>query len=67
MYIFTDLLVNVAFISVVSADSIINQNTNETIAATFFRQLFKSEGAVRTFTGLIALSITGTAASYIWR
>ena len=40
---------------------------DETIAATFFRQLFNSEGAVRTFAGLIFLSILGTAASYVWR
>jgi hypothetical protein len=64
----TDLLVNVAFISVVPGDEILNTNKiDETIAATFFRQLFGSEVAVRIFTALIVLSIMGTAASYVWR
>ena len=63
-----DLLVNIAFISVVPEYEIINKNIDETIAATFFRQLFNgSEVAVRIFTALIVLSVMGTAASMVWR
>ena len=64
-FIFTDLLINVAFISVVPGDKL--DKIDETIAATFFRQLFGSEVSVRIFTALIVLSIMGTAASYVWR
>ena len=67
-FIFTDLLINVAFISVVPGDKLLDTNKiDETIAATFFRQLFGSEVSVRIFTALIVLSIMGTAASYVWR
>ncbi|RIA91898.1 amino acid/polyamine transporter I [Glomus cerebriforme] len=60
------LLVNVAFISVVPASSI-DSNLDETIAATFFRQLFgESEVIVRIFTALVVLSVMGTAAVEVW-
>ncbi|CAG8572682.1 9637_t:CDS:2 [Funneliformis mosseae] len=42
------------------------ETTNETIAASFFSQLFKSEIVVRIFTLLIVLSVIGTAASTVW-
>ena len=51
-------------------ESVINntRTDDETIAATFFRQLFGgSEVVVRIFTALVVLSIIGTAASYVWR
>jgi amino acid transporter len=68
LFFFLDLLINVAFISVVPAGSIINDNTSkETIAATFFRQLFNNNDVVvRIFTGLIVLSVMGTAAANVW-
>ncbi|RIA91892.1 amino acid permease-domain-containing protein [Glomus cerebriforme] len=60
------LLVNVAFISVVPASSM-DSKSDETIAATFFRQLFgESEVIVRIFTALVVLSVIGTAASTVW-
>ena len=69
IYIFTDLLVNIAFISVVPGESILgNDNIDETIAVTFFHKLFgKSDVIVRIFTVPIALSIIGTAAASVWR
>lgn len=64
----TDLLVNISFISVVPEQSINTTDTDETIAATFFRQLFGgSEVMVRIFTALVVLSVVGTAASTVWR
>ncbi|RIA91891.1 amino acid/polyamine transporter I [Glomus cerebriforme] len=60
------LLVNVAFISVVPQDSINTTDSDETIAATFFRELFESEVIVRIFTALVVLSVIGTAASTVW-
>ncbi|CAB4381221.1 amino acid transporter [Rhizophagus irregularis] len=61
------LLVNISFISVVPEESINTTDTDETIAATFFRQLFGgSEVMVRIFTALVVLSVVGTAASTVW-
>ncbi|GBC02265.1 hypothetical protein RclHR1_04530007 [Rhizophagus clarus] len=61
------LLVNISFISVVPQNAINTTDTDETIAATFFRQLFGgSEAMVRIFTGLVVLSVIGTAASTVW-
>jgi len=64
-----DLLINVAFISVVPEIEILGgRKVNETIAATFFSKLFNgSDAMVRIFTFLIVLSVIGTAASNIWR
>jgi hypothetical protein len=66
---FVDLLVNIAFISVVPQDSISDNNKiDETIAATFFYRLFgKSVVIVRIFTALVVLSVIGTAAAGVWR
>jgi hypothetical protein len=68
VYVRSDLLVNISFISVVPEDAINTSDSDETIAATFFRQLFGgSEVAVRIFTALVVLSVIGTAASTVWR
>jgi hypothetical protein len=56
-------LVNIAFISVVSESSINNSDSDETIAATFFRQLFGRSEVIRIFTTLVVLSVMGTALS----
>ncbi|CAB4418940.1 unnamed protein product [Rhizophagus irregularis] len=62
------LLVNVAFISVVPQELIINNNKiDETIAAEFFRQLFGGNQTIaRFFTFLVVLSVMGTAAVDVW-
>ncbi|CAG8609330.1 11323_t:CDS:2 [Funneliformis mosseae] len=60
------LLVNIAYISVLPKVDVDNETTNETIAASFFSQLFKSDIVVRIFTLLIALSVIGTAAALVW-
>ncbi|CAI2178797.1 16363_t:CDS:2 [Funneliformis geosporum] len=64
---FMYLLVNIAFISVVpKGDVLDNKTTNETIAVSFFNQLFRSDAIVRMFTFLIVLSVIGTAAANVW-
>ncbi|GBC44686.2 amino acid/polyamine transporter I [Rhizophagus irregularis DAOM 181602=DAOM 197198] len=66
------ILVNIAFISVVPEDYIVKNKINETIAATFFSILFgesietSNNTVARIFTGLIVLSVMGTAAADIW-
>ncbi|RIA93463.1 amino acid permease-domain-containing protein [Glomus cerebriforme] len=63
------LLVNIAFISVVPANDILDSDisSDETIAVIFFSKLFgKSDVTIRIFTALIALSIIGTAATGVW-
>ncbi|CAG8588501.1 15982_t:CDS:2 [Funneliformis mosseae] len=63
------LLVNIAFISVVPKEDILNNGkADQIIAATFFNKLFGgNEIIVRIFTFLIVLSVIGTAASDVWR
>ena len=64
--LYTDLLVNAAFISVVPADLILTTK-DETIAAAFFRELFGGNAVVaRIFTFLVVLSVMGTAAVDVW-
>ncbi|CAG8717547.1 1330_t:CDS:2, partial [Funneliformis caledonium] len=62
------LLVNIAFISVVPKEDILNNGKmDQIIAATFFNKLFGgNEIIVRIFTFLIVLSVIGTAASNVW-
>ncbi|CAI2201016.1 11099_t:CDS:2, partial [Funneliformis geosporum] len=62
------LLVNIAFISVVPLQGSLNDgNLDQTIAATFFNNLFGgNEIVVRIFTFLIVLSVIGTASSNVW-
>ncbi|CAG8588518.1 15983_t:CDS:2 [Funneliformis mosseae] len=63
-----NLLVNIAFISVVPLqDSLNDERLDQTIATTFFNKLFdENETIVRIFTFLIVLSVIGTAASNVW-
>ncbi|CAG8688711.1 12492_t:CDS:2 [Funneliformis caledonium] len=61
------LLVNIAFISVISGETLNDGKINQTIAATFFSQLFGgNEKIVRIFTFLIVLSIISSAATNVW-
>ncbi|CAG8434457.1 13775_t:CDS:2 [Funneliformis mosseae] len=62
------LLVNIAFISVVPKEDILNNGkADQIIAATFFNKVFGgNETIVRIFTFLIVLSVIGTAASNVW-
>src|SRR4051794_11429044 len=65
-FIYIDILVNVAFISVVPANLMLNSK-DETIAAAFFRELFGGNAVVaRIFTFLVVLSVMGTAAVDVW-
>ena len=65
---FTDLLVNIAFISVVpGADITDNDKIDEIIAASFFSKLFGGNDTIaRIFTALVVLSVMGTAAVGVW-
>ncbi|CAI2192823.1 16421_t:CDS:2 [Funneliformis geosporum] len=62
------LFVNIAFISVVPKEDILNNGkADQIIAATFFNKLFGgNEIIVRIFTFLIVLSVIGTAATNVW-
>ncbi|CAG8682665.1 22741_t:CDS:10 [Rhizophagus irregularis] len=66
------IVIVVSFISVVPEDYIVKNKINETIAATFFSILFgesietSNNTVARIFTGLIVLSVMGTAAADIW-
>ncbi|RIA85668.1 amino acid permease-domain-containing protein [Glomus cerebriforme] len=63
------LLINIAFISVVPAEAILDNDKSsyETIAVVFFYKLFgQSPVTVRIFTALVVLSVIGTAATGIW-
>jgi len=62
-----DLLVNVAFISVVPANKVTdNKYFNQVIAADFFRELF-GEPAGQVLSFFVVISSIGTAASMMWR
>ena len=63
-------MVNVAFISVVPADTITGtriEDFNEIIAADFFRSIFNNDTAARVLSFFVVLSAIGTAATSIWR
>jgi len=53
-------------ISIIPVEALYDPLANETLAALFFYQLFRSEIIVRTFTFLIVLSVSGTAAANVW-
>ncbi|RIA92143.1 amino acid/polyamine transporter I [Glomus cerebriforme] len=63
------LMVNVAFITALPQDYIINTNTedfNETIAADFFLSIFNNRTVARIFSFFVVLSAIGTAATSVW-
>ena len=63
-------MVNIAFITAVPAEYITgtsSENFNETIAADFFKTIFKSDTAARILSFFVVLSAVGTAATSIWR